>query len=205
MIERTVTSWCSIDGEPSKIVLGDGYGKLALLFIGNLEELGLVLIPLGEVSDYIFDFLTPVLPGYILEVSPPMSLTYLTNQVLYVGSHLGDSQLVQLRQVPNAFVDEPTLLIPSDVRTIQPSSFEMSASKKGKQRAASPTFDMDVDDDAGDPQELGNIVATKGSYVTVLEQFKNIAPILDACLVELDGGQVSSMLLLPGRARLLTS
>jgi len=64
---------------------------------------------------------------------------------------------------------------------------------------------MDVDDDAGDPQESGTIVATKGSYVTVLEQFKNIAPILDACLVELDGGQVSSMLLLPGRARLLTS
>jgi len=56
MIEYIVTSWCSIDEEPSKIVLGDGYGRLALLFIGNLKQLGLVLIPLGEVSDYILIF-----------------------------------------------------------------------------------------------------------------------------------------------------
>jgi len=118
---------------------------------------------------------------------------------------MGDSQLVQLRQVPDAFVDESTLLIPSDIRTIQPSSFETSASRKGKQRAASPTFDMNVDDDTSNPQESGNIVATKGSYVTVIQQFKNIAPILDACLVDLDGGQVSSLLLLSGRARLLMS
>lgn len=118
---------------------------------------------------------------------------------------MGDSQLVQLRQVPDAFVDEPTLLIPSDIHSVQPSSFEMLTSKKGKQQGARPNFDMDVDDDVSDPQESGNIIATKGSYVTVIEQFKNIAPILDACLVDLDGGQVSSMLLIPGRARLLMS
>jgi len=56
MIKHIVTSWCSIDGEPSKIILGDAYGRLALLFMGNLEELGLVLIPLGEVSDYTLIF-----------------------------------------------------------------------------------------------------------------------------------------------------
>jgi len=54
MIRHIVISWCSIDEEPSKILLGDAYGKLALLFIGNLEEWGLVLIPLGEVSDFFF-------------------------------------------------------------------------------------------------------------------------------------------------------
>ena len=117
---------------------------------------------------------------------------------------MGDSQLVQLTQVPDAFVDKPTLLIPSDICTVQPSFFEMSisASKKGKERALSPTLDMDVDDDSGDLKS-GKIIATKGSYVTVLEQSKNIAPIMDACLVDLDGGQVSSMLLLPGRAKYL--
>ncbi|KAF5360619.1 hypothetical protein D9756_004828 [Leucocoprinus leucothites] len=163
-------AWCSIDGEPSKIILGDTYGKLSLLSLGNLETLGLVLIPLGEVS-------------------PPTSLTYLTNQIFYVGSHMGDSQLVQLTPVPSAFVDRSTLPISSDIHTVQSTSFEASASKKGKGRAISPTFDMDVDDETGDPQDSGNIVATKGSYVTVLEQFKNIAPIVDACLVDLDGGQ----------------
>jgi DNA damage-binding protein 1 len=103
---------------------------------------------------------------------------------------MGDSQLVQLTATPNAFVDEPTLPIPSDVHTVSPNSFDASASKKGKGRALSPTFDMEVDDGVDDPQDSGNVVATKGSYINILERFKNIAPILDACLVELDGGQV---------------
>lgn len=44
-------SWCSIDDEPSRFILGDSYGRLALLSLDNLEDLGLVLIPLGEVSN----------------------------------------------------------------------------------------------------------------------------------------------------------
>lgn len=37
----------------------------------------------------------------------------------------------------------------------------------------------------------GCVVATKGSYIDVLQTFKNIAPISDAVLVDLDGsGQV---------------
>jgi hypothetical protein len=44
--------WCSIDGENSKFILGDVYGKLALLSLEHLQNLGLVLVPLGEVSNY---------------------------------------------------------------------------------------------------------------------------------------------------------
>lgn len=51
---------------------------------------------------------------------------------------------------------------------------------------------MEVDGGTETPQESGNVVATKGSYLNVLEQFKNIAPIADACLVDIDGGQVSA-------------
>ncbi|KXN88147.1 DNA damage-binding protein 1a [Leucoagaricus sp. SymC.cos] len=166
-----INTWCSIDGEPTKFVLGDAYGKLALLSLDNLQDLGLVLIPLGEVS-------------------PPTSLTYLTNQIVYVGSHMGDSQLVQLSPTPTSSIDQPTLPIPEDIHTVSSSSIDGSVTKKGKGRAISPTFDnMEIDDEAGDPQESGKLVATKGSYVTVLEQFKNIAPIVDACLVDIAGGQ----------------
>jgi len=38
----------------------------------------------------------------------------------------------------------------------------------------------------------GHIVDTKGNFVTVLQTFKNLAPIVDAVLVDSDGtGQVS--------------
>lgn len=105
---------------------------------------------------------------------------------------MGDSQLVQLTPTPNASADKPTLPIPSDVRTVPATSFDASAFKKGKTRATSPDFDsMELDDDeSSSPQESGNVIATKGSYLSVLERFKNIAPIVDACLVDLDGGQV---------------
>lgn len=121
-----------------------------------------------------------------------MTLTYLTNQILYVGSHMGDSQLVQLTPTPNAFADKPTLPIPLDIHTVPSTSFDASAFKKGKGRATSPDFDsMEVDEDETvSPQGSGNVIATKGSYLSVLERFKNIAPIIDACLVETDGGQV---------------
>lgn len=182
--------WCCIDGF-SRFILGDAYGKMVLLSLDNLSDLGLLLIPLGEVSDS---------PPYcvlmliqFLQVSPPTTLTYLTNQVIYVGSHLGDSQLVQLTSTPTTSTDKPTLPIPCDVHVIPSSSFDISAFKKGKARATSPEFDaMDLDgSDTVSPQESGNIVETRGSYLNVLERFKNIAPILDACLVDPDSGQVS--------------
>lgn len=110
-----------------------------------------------------------------------------------MGSHLGDSQLVQLTSTPITPTDEPTLPIPSDVHVIPSNFFNISAFKKGKARAISPDFDtMNVDSsESAFPQELGNIVETRGSYLNILERFKNIAPILDACLLDPDSGQVS--------------
>ncbi|KAF9454820.1 hypothetical protein P691DRAFT_716708 [Macrolepiota fuliginosa MF-IS2] len=166
-----IAAWCAIDDGTSKFILADSYGRVALLSLDNLQDLGLVLIPLGEVSS-------------------PTTLTYLTNQIIYVGSHMGDSQLVQIAPIPTTSSDKPTLPIPSSIRTIPSTSFDVPAFRKGKARATSPDFDsMDVDDEEASPQEAGNIVATKGSYLNILERFKNIAPIVDACLVDIDGGQ----------------
>jgi DNA damage-binding protein 1 len=64
----------------------------------------------------------------------------------------------------------------------------------------SPDFDiMHVDGgEPASPQELGNIVLTRGSYLNILERFKNIAPILDACLVDPDSGQVGTSKFIKG-------
>lgn len=62
------------------------------------------------------------------EIATPECITYLDNGVLFIGSRLGDSQLVKL----NTKVDE------------------------------------------------------NGSYVTVMESFTNLAPILDMCVVDLE-------------------
>lgn len=62
------------------------------------------------------------------EIATPECITYLDNGVLFIGSRMGDSQLVKL----NAKADE------------------------------------------------------SGSYVTVMESFTNLAPILDMCVVDLE-------------------
>jgi len=41
--------WCSVDDVPSRFFLGDSFGRLALLSVGNVKEFGLILIPLGQV------------------------------------------------------------------------------------------------------------------------------------------------------------
>lgn len=41
-----------------------------------------------------------------------MTLTYLTNQVVYLGSHFGDSQLLQIISTPIPSSDHRTLPIP---------------------------------------------------------------------------------------------
>ena len=62
------------------------------------------------------------------EISTPECITYLDNGVLFIGSRLGDSQLIKL----NTFADD------------------------------------------------------NGSYVTPMESFTNLAPILDMCVVDLE-------------------
>ena len=41
--------WCSVDDVPSRFIIGDSFGRLALLSVGNVKEFGLILIPLGQV------------------------------------------------------------------------------------------------------------------------------------------------------------
>lgn len=62
------------------------------------------------------------------EISIPESITYLDNGVLFIGSRLGDSQLIKLNKIP----DE------------------------------------------------------NGSYVSVMETFTNLAPIIDMVVVDLE-------------------
>lgn len=112
-----------------------------------------------------------------------MTLTYLTSQVLFVGSHHGDSQVIQINQKPVASLDQPTLPVPSDISTVSISDFAMHPSRKGKGKWT----------DATELREgQGLIVLDKGSFLKVLDTWKNIGPILDSALVDTDGsGQAS--------------
>ncbi|KAF7365431.1 CPSF-A domain-containing protein [Mycena venus] len=150
-----ITSWCALDGEPFRYLIGDCFGRLSMLSLHDVPNNGLVLIPLGETS-------------------PPTTLSYLANQVLYVGSHAGDSQLVQISSTPLSSSDEtPTLPIPAEIDTV-PAARLAPPSAKGKDReeVAEPLRDCVLD--------------VKGSYLRVIDTFKNVAPILDATLVDTD-------------------
>ena len=140
------------------------------------------------------------LTGSAEQSSPATTLTYLTSQVLYLGSHYGDSQLVRINISPISALEVPTLAVSKDISTITPSQLTSLATKanargKGKGRV----MDMDVDEEVDEGKEKegrGAIVLGKGSYLSVLETFKNLAPIVDATLVDTDrSGQVSIILM----------
>ena len=65
------------------------------------------------------------------------------------------------------------------------------SSTKGKGRAILQDDDMDIDGDVDCSK--GRIVEPGDLFIKILESFKNIAPIMDAILVDTDGsGQVRS-------------
>lgn len=102
-----------------------------------------------------------------------MTLTYLTHQVVYLGSHFGDSQLLQIATSPISNTDCPTLPVPASIPTVKPKDLSMVAKNK-------------IDEDAE-----GIIVNGIGSYLVELESFNNLAPIVDGILVDTDNsGQV---------------
>ncbi|OCH88473.1 hypothetical protein OBBRIDRAFT_780096 [Obba rivulosa] len=156
-----VTAWCPLDEDGRKYLLGDTYGRLALL---AFDASGLILLPLGETS-------------------PPTTLSYLDSQVVYAGSHTGDSQLLRIHPSPIGDHSSNTLPIPSGITTISPAFLSPS---KGKGRADD---EDDIDDvemtDVRDGRD-GRVVATKGTFIEVLDTFQNIAPIIDAVLADLD-------------------
>ncbi|KAJ7714198.1 mono-functional DNA-alkylating methyl methanesulfonate N-term-domain-containing protein [Mycena metata] len=149
-----VTSWCAVDGEPFRYLIGDSFGRLSMLSLHDVLNNGLVLIPLGQTS-------------------PPMALTYLANQVLYVGSHAGDSQLVAISSTPLSSSDEPTLPIPPEITTV-PAARLAPPSAKGKGREDHAKMLRDC------------VLDVKGPFLRVIDTFKNVAPILDAALVDIE-------------------
>ncbi|KAJ3991663.1 CPSF A subunit region-domain-containing protein [Lentinula boryana] len=145
-----VSAWTAIDESYTKILIGDTFGRLALLSLERVKEFGMVIIPLGE---------TP----------SPTSITYLSNQNMFVGSHFGDSQLVRINQVPSSS-SSPTLPIPRSVLTT------VSAERLNR-----------VEDERGFSKK-GRVVNTHGSFIQVVQTLvKNVAPIRDAVLADLDG------------------
>ncbi|KAJ7644328.1 CPSF A subunit region-domain-containing protein [Roridomyces roridus] len=150
-----ITSFCALDGEPFRYLIGDSFGRLAMLSLHDVPNNGLILIPLGQTS-------------------PSTTLSYLTSQVLFVGSHAGDSQLVQISSNPLSSSNDPTLPIPSDITTVPASRLTPPRSAKGKAREeySEPLRDCVLD--------------VKGPFLRVIQTFKNIAPILDATLVDTD-------------------
>jgi DNA damage-binding protein 1 len=109
------------------------------------------------------------------KTSASTTLTYLDNQVFYNGSHFGGSQLLQITTTPSSALDAPTLPVPSTLPTISPNALNSHVSGRNNDGP-------------------GYIVVGIGSYITELESFNNLAPILDAVLIDTDGsGQVCQM------------
>jgi DNA damage-binding protein 1 len=104
---------------------------------------------------------------------------------LFIGSHLGDSQLIRIHTSPISEIDTPTLPIPADVSTVQTSSFSIGNKGKGKGRAWLTERDSE-----------GRVLALNGTFIEVLDTWQNVGPILDAILTDTDGsGQVILVLL----------
>lgn len=98
---------------------------------------------------------------------------------MFIGSHLGDSQLVKIHSSPISDFNTPTLPISDDVLTVQLGSF--STGSKGKGRAWGT-----------DREGEGHVLGLNGTFIEVLDTWQNIGPILDAVLADTDGsGQVN--------------
>ena len=80
--QSTITSYCKVDA--SRYLLGDMSGRLFMLILRCEDD---------EVRDLKLELLG--------EITIPECLTYLDNGVVYVGSRMGDSQLIKLNLEPN--------------------------------------------------------------------------------------------------------
>lgn len=113
--QSTIICYAKVDASGLRYLLGDMAGHLFMLFL-EVEQKG----DIGVVKDLKVEQLG--------EISIPECITYLDNGVLFIGSRMGDSQLIKL----NSKADE------------------------------------------------------NGSYVTLMETFTNLAPIVDMCVVDLE-------------------
>jgi DNA damage-binding protein 1 len=100
--------------------------------------------------------------------------------MVYLGSHMGDSQLLRIEPIPTGALNSRTLPIPVDIHVFPALQVFSQARKE--------------DDWTDNPRRIGRIVDNHGNYVTVSQTFKNIGPIVDAILVDPDGtGEVSHL------------
>lgn len=114
--QSSIICYAKVDPGGLRYLLGDMAGHLFMLFLETETR--------GDGTEYVKDLKVELLG----EIAIPECITYLDNGVLFIGSRLGDSQLVKL----NTKADE------------------------------------------------------HGSYVTVMETFTNLAPIVDMCMVDLE-------------------
>ncbi|CAE6415445.1 unnamed protein product [Rhizoctonia solani] len=132
---RDVTAWTQVDGK--HIIVGDSLGRLYLATVSMDPQFTMSCVLLGDTS-------------------VPSTLSYLSNNIVYVGSLSGPSQLVRV-------FDE-----------IDGAEGSVSRGKKKQ-----------LDDEAT-------------RLEVVVEHNKNIAPILDATLVEIDGSGRPRIALISG-------
>ncbi|XP_067012933.1 DNA damage-binding protein 1 [Anabrus simplex] len=114
--QSTIVCYARVDSNGSRYLLGDMAGHLFMLLLETEEKMDGTLV----VKDLKVELLG--------EISVPECITYLDNGVLFIGSRLGDSQLIKLNVKPD----------------------EM------------------------------------GSYVSTMETFTNLAPIVDMVVVDLE-------------------
>ncbi|XP_049788661.1 DNA damage-binding protein 1 [Schistocerca nitens] len=114
--QSTIVCYAQVDSNGSRYLLGDMAGHLFMLLLEQEEKMDGTL----TIKDLKVELLG--------EISVPECITYLDNGVLFIGSRLGDSQLIKL----NVNADE------------------------------------------------------NGSYVSTMETFTNLAPILDMVVVDLE-------------------
>jgi DNA damage-binding protein 1 len=169
--------WCPIENS-RRYLLGDAYGRLAMLSLESLDSHGPILLPIGQVRTCSRAF-TDILSNNQHKSSAPATLTYLNSQIVFLGSHFGPSHLLRFSTTPLLLPSEPTLPVPDDVKTIEPN--QLLLRPKGKGRAE------DAEDDLADHEKNGWILSTKGRYFEELETWKNLAPIVDGVCVNTDG------------------
>jgi hypothetical protein len=96
---------------------------------------------------------------------------------------------VKLHATPQNRLDRETLPLPNNISAISPASLSHETSNL-------LTHGEDIEmEGAADvrPGKGGKIIALKGTYIEVLDRFRNLAPILDAVLADTDeSGQVRS-------------
>lgn len=113
-----------------------------------------------------------------VQTSPPTSITYIDSGYVFVGSHCGDSQIILIE--PSTSTSGATA---STSAIMSSPESNRSSPRKGKAKArSSDSFDVP------DVTELEH----GKERAKIIEQFMNLAPVNDFCVIEENGGGVVS-------------